>query len=117
MSPDQLDGAQDRPTCAPSVVPSCQPNDFSARGSAKATMPAYLIGCLTLHNRDPTRAYSARFAAAIQWHGGQFLSEGAHSRCTKRRWSFPRVGSESGSVEGVRTFYFSDEHQRLQEIG
>jgi uncharacterized protein (DUF1330 family) len=81
-------------------------------------MPAYVIASIEVTNPDTYQAYSAQVEATLEPYGGRFLVRGGNLQPLEGgEWFDPRlVVIEFPSEEAVRSWYESDDYQRILPI-
>lgn len=80
-------------------------------------MPAYVITNVTVHDAEGYREYARGTPDSIAAFGGHFLVRGGAVEVREGAWEIERlVVVEFPDTERARSWYESDEYQRLKAI-
>jgi len=80
-------------------------------------MPAYIVGDVTVTDKDRYRDYSAHTESTLTPYGGRFVVRGGPSEVLEGTWQPGRlVLIEFPSAQAARDWYASDAYQAILPI-
>ena len=76
-------------------------------------MPAYVVATVQIHDPEPYAGYSAQVEDTLRPFGGRFIVRGGQKDVREGEWFDRVVVIEFPSVDQARSWYESDDYQRI----